>query len=65
MEDLYITITVGNVCAKVVDNNKTNYVTENRAHGSSLGYANELINMHKCSNSTTEGGMKVFGLKNP
>ena len=36
----------GNVCAKVVGNSKTKYVTEdNRAHESRLKYANESINM--------------------
>ena len=47
----------GNICAKVVGNSNTNYMTEYRAHGSSIRYANELINTQKCHNSTTEVGM--------
>ena len=44
---------VSNVCAKVVGNSKTNYVTQYRPHGLSFRYVNELINMQKCYNSTT------------
>ena len=44
---------MGNICAKVA----TNYVTENKTHGSSLKYANELINTQKYYNSKTEVGI--------
>ena len=57
---------MGNVCAKVVGIMKTIYVTEYRAQGPRVSYANELINMQKCHCSTTEVGMLVkFDLKKP
>ena len=56
---------MGDVCAKVAGNVKTNHVTEYWPQGSRVRYANELINMQKHYNSSTKVDIYVkFGHKN-
>ena len=45
---------IGDVCAKVAGNCKTNRVTEYWVQRSRVRYANELINMQKHYNSSTK-----------
>ena len=56
---------IGDVCAKVAGNCKTNHVTEYWVQRSRVRYANELINMQKHYSSATKVVIFVkFGDKN-